>query len=611
MKHLIKYIFLVVSIICFADAVHAQKKHKSTKKSSSRTATKSKAKKTTKGGKKKTVALKATSVNPIANVDAPSINIKKSEAVKLDSVPEKVVTILSDFKPQLKNLAKINFNNATVQNDTTTLHIDYNVPSQNLTFHYKPISLVPRSYKVDSLIHANNNGSLKIGFGNYLQREIDANYNFMDGYDNNHSINVYNNAYNGLHHLQSLNELGFNYMNSIKLNANNRIISKLYYKQSERNRYGMVPDSTLLPITNYKQNYYLTGGSISWINDSNDNSKIQFKPIINFEHFEGFTGATNNWVELKNNQSIKYKKDIHFNIDLDYSYNQLNAKQNNIDSKINNSYLILIPSIQVNKFNSDIDLGVSPTILNGKFNLYPLIAFKRKLADSNYILKAGWNTQVLNNQYTTLVTSNPWINVPTNIDITTNDKKYVEVQINAGKRLDYGFNFSLNNYKNLPLFNRVTNVNPLYNGLMYNALFEKEASTIELAANLRYQFSDKLLILNNFKYIQFNSLLENAKPWGILPMELDSKINWLPNSKWNIAGSVKFWTGATMLNDQKLPIDMKNAFVLNAMVQYKLTSNWSTWVKGENLLDRPYERWLDYPSLGVQILGGVVYSFRK
>ena len=611
MKHLIKYIFLVAVIFSFAFKVEAQKKHKSTKKSSSKTVTKSKAKKTAKGGKKKTITLKNTSDNPIANVDAPSINIKKSEAVKLDSVPEKVVTILSDFKPQLKNLAKINFNNATVQNDTTTLRIDYNVPSQNLTFHYKPISLVPRSYKGDSLIHANNNGSIKVGFGNYLQREIDANYNFSDAYDNNHSVNVYNNAYNGLHHLQTLNEIGFNYMNSININVNNRIISKLYYKQSERNRYGMVPDSTLLPITNYKQNYYLTGGSISWINDNNVNSKIQYKPIINFEHFEGFTGATNNWVELKNNLSIKYKKDIHFNIDLDYSYNQLNAKQNNLDKSKNNSYVSLIPSIQVNKFNSDIDLGVSPTILNGKFNLFPLVAFKRKLADSNYILKAGWNTQVLNNQYTTLVTTNPWINVPTNIDITTNDKKYVEVQINAGKRLDYGFNFSLNNYKNLPLFNRVTNVNPLYNGLMYNALFEKEASTIELAANLRYQFSDKLLILNNFKYIQFNSLLENAKPWGILPMELDSKINWLPNSKWNIAGSVKFWTGATMLNDKKLPVDMKNAFVLNAMVQYKLTSNWSTWVKGENLLDRPYERWLDYPSLGVQILGGVVYSFRK
>ncbi|MEN9700951.1 MAG: hypothetical protein RIR55_254 [Bacteroidota bacterium] len=611
MKHLIKYILLVAVVFCLALKVDAQKKRKNTKKVSNKTATKTKAKKTAKGGKKKTVELNSTTEKPIANIDATSNNVKKTEAVKLDSVPEKVVTILSDFKPQLKNLAKINFNNATVQNDTTTLHIDYNVPSQNLTFHYKPISLVPRSYRADTLIHANNNGSLKLGFGNYLQREIDANYNFVDAYDNNHSFNLYNNAYNGLHHLQSLNEIGFNYLNSIYINADNRIISKLYYKQSERNRYGMVPDSTLFPITNYKQNYYLTGGSISWMNENKNNNNMHYKPILSFEHFEGFTGATNNWVELKNNLSIIYKNGINFNIDVDYSYNQLNAKQNNVDNNKNNSYLSLMPSIELNKFNSDIDLGVSPTILNGKFNLFPLVAFKRKLADSNYIFKAGWNTQVLNNQYTTLVTTNPWINVPTNIDITTNDKKYIEVQINAGKRLDYGFNFSLNNYKNLPLFNRVTNVNPLYNGLMYNALFEKEASTIELAANLRYQFSDKLLILNNFKYIQFNSLLENAKPWGILPMELDSKINWLPNSKWNIAGSVKFWTGATMLNDKKLPVDMKNAFVLNAMVQYKLTSNWSTWVKGENLLDRPYERWLDYPSLGVQILGGVVYSFRK
>jgi len=611
MKHLIKYILLVAVIFSFALKVDAQKKHKSTKKVSSKAVTKTKAKKSVKskkGKQKNTVKFNSNkSRNEVAQVITPIIE----KTVKSDSIPEKVVTILSDFKPQLKNLAKINFNNATVQNDTTTLHIEYNVPSQNLTFHYKPISLVPRTYKVDSLIHTNNNGSIKIGFGNYLQRAIDANYNFKDAYDNSHALNLYNTAYNGLHHLQTLNEIGFNYMNSININTDNRFISKIYYKQSERNRYGMVPDTTLLPITNYKQNYYLIGTSVSWINDNSSNKNVIYKPILNFENFEGFSGATNNWVEFKNNLFINYKKDIHFNIDINYSNNQLNSNQNSVTINKNNSFLSLIPSIQVNKFNSDIDLGISPVILNGKFNLYPLISFKRKLADSNYIIKAGWNTQVLNNQYTTLVTTNPWISVPTNIEITTNDKKYIEVQINAGKRLDYGFNFSLNNYKNLPLFNRVTNVNPLYNGLMYNALFEKEASTIELAANLRYQFSDKLLILNNFKYIQFNSLLENAKPWGILPMELDSKINWLPNSKWNIAGSVKFWTGATLLNDKKLPVDMKNAFVINAMVQYKLTSNWSTWVKGENLLDRPYERWLDYPSLGVQILGGVVYSFRK
>jgi outer membrane receptor for ferric coprogen and ferric-rhodotorulic acid len=92
---------------------------------------------------------------------------------------------------------------------------------------------------------------------------------------------------------------------------------------------------------------------------------------------------------------------------------------------------------------------------------------------------------------------------------------------------------------------------------------------------------------------------------------LDSKINWLPNNKWNVEGNVKFWTGANVLNQQNIPVDMNNSFVLNATIQYKLTPKWSTWLKGENLLDRPYERWLDYPSLGVQLMGGVVYSFRK
>ena len=184
-----------MGIFCFAGAVNAQKKHKSSKKVSSKIASKAKAKKTAKGGKKKTVEVKKASHNQLDNLAASSQYVKQAESVKLDSVPEKVVTILSDFKPQLKNLAKINFNNATVQNDTTTLRIDYNVPSQNLTFHYRPISLVPRSYKTDSLIHANNNGSIKVGFGNYLQREIDANYNFNDAYDNTHAVNVYNNAY--------------------------------------------------------------------------------------------------------------------------------------------------------------------------------------------------------------------------------------------------------------------------------------------------------------------------------------------------------------------------------------------------------------------------------
>jgi len=604
MKHLLKYIFLFALLTFVVSPTYSQKKQKQSQK----TTKKVKPKKTKKAKKKKSTIKIENSNKQFAKLTKENVEV---QTIKVDSIPEKVVTILSDFKPQLKKLAKINFNNARVQNDTTSLRIEYNIPSQNLSFQYKPISLVPRSYKADSSIATNNNGSVKIGFGNYLQRDIELNYQFKDALNNNHSFNIFNNANSGLHHLQTLNELGLNYLNNVFINEHNRIVSKIYYKQSERNRYGMVPDSTTFPLSNYKQNYYLAGASFSWLNDLNDLNeigKLQYIPILNYEHFEGFTGAVNNWVAFNNKFSIPYKTGIIFNLDLNYSYNQLKSKLN---GAVNNNFISLSPTIHLNKFESNIELGISPTFENSKFNLYPLVNFSRKLKDTNYTLSAGWNTQILNNQYTTLVATNPWLNVPNSMEMTTHDKKFIEVGINAGKRLDYGINFSLNNYKNLPLFNRQFIANPVLNGLFYTAIFEKEATSIELEANMRYQFSDKLLVVNKLKYIQFNSLLLNAKAWGILPVELESKINWLPNNKWNIAGSMKFWTGAAVLNNKSVAVDMKNALVLNAIVQYKLTPKWSTWVKGENLLDRPYERWLDYPSLGVQLMGGVVYSFRK
>lgn len=599
MTPFIKYIFLFALLFGTVSNTYSQKRHKQAKKSTSKTKA---IKPNKKNGKKKTAVLKK--VKQYNNVVSTPKN--DNNTFLKDTMPEKVVTILSDFKPQLKNSAKISFNNAITPTDTSSLRLDYNVPSQNLSFQYKPISLVPRSFKIDSIIQSNFNGSIKIGFGNYLQRDIDMNLNVLDIYNNTHSINLYNNAYNGLHHLQTWNELGITYLNSININESNRLLTSVYYKQIDRNRYGMVPDSTHYPIGNYEQNYRLLGTSLTWINDQSAFGNFEYKPIINYEHFEGITNSNTNWLEFKNHANYKYNGTIHFTFDLNYNYNQLNAS-----TSINNSLLLFNPSIHINKSNNNIVVGISAASENSKFNLYPVLTYSRKLKDSNYVFYAGWNTEMINNQYSNLVATNPWINVPINIAITTHDKKFIEIVINSSKKMDYGFIFSLNNYKNLPLYNRTINANVATAGLLYTTLFEKEASTIELEAKLRYQFSDKILIQNNFKYVQFNSLAVNAKPWGILPLELNSTIHWLPNKKWNVAGGLKFWSGAEMLNYKSIPVNLDNGLNLNAMVQYQFSKHWSTWFKGENLLDRPYERWLDYPSLGMQLKGGVVYSFRK
>jgi len=588
--------------------MYAQKRSKKGKKKSIVKKSASKTKKSNKKGKKKK---RNSNSNSIGNtykipVRESQVVIEEPKTSKMDTIPEKVVTIMSAFKPQLKNVAKIGFLNASVQNDTTTLSVEYNVPSQNLSFQYKPISLIPRSYKVDTQLYLVNNGNIKAGYGNYFQHLLNLNYNLIDYYKNVHAISIYSEAVKGLHHLQNQNKYGLNYVGDINFDDNNRVSTQVYFKQNDNYRYGLVTDSSVIPKSNFKQAFTHYGISLAFNNDQVVLSKFKFKPIFKFEHFNGITNASNNYIDFYNSFSYSLKNGMNVNLNILYNFNQYT---NSSKTSATNNILRFEPSLQLNKYNSLFNIGVSPTFENGKYHLYPILEFKKKLNDTNYVLIASWKTDNINNQYANLAIINPWIEAPQHLELSTKDNKNIEIKINASKRLAYGFSLSFNNYTNLPLFNRVIDSKVAITGLLYKTIFEKKASTIEFDANLRYQFSDKLLVNNTLKYIQFNSLQDNLKPWGILPLEIESNLNWTVNNKLSIDGNLKYWSGATISNQQNASTKLNNSLVLSTGVNYKLTPKWTGWLKGMNLLDKPYERWADYPSLGIQLMGGIVYSF--
>jgi hypothetical protein len=65
------------------------------------------------------------------------------------------------------------------------------------------------------------------------------------------------------------------------------------------------------------------------------------------------------------------------------------------------------------------------------------------------------------------------------------------------------------------------------------------------------------------------------------------------------------------MGEQNVSFDANNALVISANVNYTLTPQIKAWIKGDNLLDKPYTRWAEYPSLGVQLIAGIVYSLHK
>ena len=591
MKKNLTYIFLFsIAFVLFYAPANAQKKRKKAKQTTS---------------KKKAVKSKTNIAVPDTKLDVQYIS---PQTINKDSIPEKVVTILSAFKPQLKNLAKIDFVTANERNDTGSVRLDYQVPSQNLSFQYRPIPLIPRSFKMDSVAFLQRNTTLKFGYGNYFHHFIELDQYFIDKFTNTHSFNINNESIKGDHHLQSTRSLGLNYLGDFVFPDKGHLLTKIYYQQVGRYRFGLVPDSSTLPFANFKQNSFLTGVSFSWLKTPKNSLRtINYTPTLLYERFEGIEGATNNFISINSPFSVDLSMSTRLNFDLSYSMNQFSPRNENSNAK---HLLRIDPNIEFNKFNSVIKIGVSPVLINSQLQLYPDIAYKKILKDTNFILSAGWHAFVFNNSYTDLVGQNPWIAVPNELEITTQNSKFVALNISKGKRLNYGFSFSFNKYSNLLLFNKKTKTNLLNNGLYYNSIFENNASTIQFDANFRYQFSDHLLITNNLKYIQFNSLEQNIKPWGILPLELNSKITWSPNKNFQLNGNLNYFTGATLYNEFAIPYDLDNALVLNASMSYKLTPRFTAWVKGDNLLDKPYQRWSNYPSLGVQLIAGVVYSFK-
>ena len=625
MKYFLKYSFLFICIFCFLSVGNTQQnKKKKAKIAASKKVGTSKKKKTTKSRKGKKKAKKSTAKKnsrAARKKNTATFNIETADLSKLlqsnnivaptlDTVPEKEVSIISAFKPQLKNIAKLNFTKATNKTDTSTTILNYQVPTQNLSFQYRPISLIPRSYKEKETSSPVNTTNLKVGFGNYNNQFFGASYNAMDVNNHSHAFEASFETSNGMQYLQQYNHKNFAYIGNIKLNDNHSIQTEAFYQNAQRFRFGLVPDNSSLSLAAYSQAFTNFGTSLKWVNENSKNKllNILFNPIVKFENFKGLANTNNLWVEIYNPMSFKLKATGKINLDFNYNYNKYTHTNY---SNQTNSIFTIQPTLELNKWNSSIKVGVKPSFTTNEFALFPLVQFSKKLNDTNYLLVANWQTILTNNNYASLSMINPWIAAPNSLKITTQEKKALDLYINASKRLQYSFGLSLNDYRNIPFFNRINNIKPQFSGLQFQPIFEYRAITLEFVTSMRYQISDQFLLKGNAKYIQFNSIKENTNAWGILPLNLNGDLSWYPSKKWSIDGSVQYWSGASFQNEQGNAYDLKNTLVLNASFNYQLTNHLKAWAKAENLLDKKYQRWAEYPSLGVQLIAGIVYSFHK
>lgn len=108
---------------------------------------------------------------------------------------------------------------------------------------------------------------------------------------------------------------------------------------------------------------------------------------------------------------------------------------------------------------------------------------------------------------------------------------------------------------------------------------------------------------------------EQVEAWNLPNMKASLNADYQITDKW-YTGANLFYVGERMdqyssVNDASAPmtVTLDSYFDVNAHLGYRFNDRLSAFLKGSNLLNNNYQKWMDYDVQGVQVLAGATYKF--
>ena len=95
-----------------------------------------------------------------------------------------------------------------------------------------------------------------------------------------------------------------------------------------------------------------------------------------------------------------------------------------------------------------------------------------------------------------------------------------------------------------------------------------------------------------------------------MPFEVTGALKWKILKDLQLKADVFFWDGSKYRNTSINTFKLKPAADLNLGAEFSVMPKLNLWVQLNNVLNNKYQRWSQYEVLGLNVLGGVVYSFR-
>lgn len=514
------------------------------------------------------------------------------------------VTIVSSFKPVLREAAKINFNATPPSPDTTKAKLNYDIPNQNLVLGYQPGSLKPLALAIDSVEKFNNSSYIKAGFGSLRTPYIQAGISLGDGETAGLNIYAKHVASESKRDFQKFSSTNIKLSGYFKSGNNLQWDAALGMKRDRTYKYGYLPATLVFPTDSLKQNFQTISGRVAFHNINKTEFGLTYAPEVKIDVF------TDN---LKNSESntvlnVPLQKTIgkEFAVNLGITFDLTRFSPEN-KSVVNNTMYYISPSVLYKTAQLNIQAGIRPSWDNSKFKMFPNILADVSTQDKRFTFQAGWTGYIRKTTYQYLAGQNPWLWLPSTLRNTWIEERFAGFKGTVGDHFSYAAKVGFNKLNNQPLF--INDTSSAGDGKSFQVVYEDKMNVVNFSGELGYNVGEKFSMITGLIFNQYSGFQSQAKAWGMIPLELKTNLRLQIIKDLWLKTDLFAWSGSQYLKKDNTPAKLDGAFDLNAGLEFKITKNINLWTQFNNLFNKEYKRWNQYPVYGFNFVGGVVFSF--
>ncbi|MBZ4042522.1 TonB-dependent receptor [Flavobacterium hibisci] len=485
------------------------------------------------------------------------------------------------------------------------------------------------------------NNYATVGVGNYstLNAELFVNQDlgnndFVSGMLRHHS------SQGGIKDVL-LNDEFYDTALNVGYGQNNRDLSwnvELGYQNQIYNWYGLPKDfgASLIPQDRLdlinKINPGHTYNTISLGGNFEFNESVFSKVATKFTHFSDNFSSSENRFYLKPTFKVDIMDhSINTNVIIDHvsgSFENNYFKTNTDPVKYSLTNFGIEPSFVVNENDWTLELGaglyyaLDSENSGNKFYIYPKINASYKLVGDLMIFYTGVNGTLTQNSYADFVNENPFLSPTLNMrPSSTQYNVFAGLKGKLANNVNYNLTGSYLNEKNKALFKSndytedFSNENYAY-GNSFGVVYE-DIRTFRFYAELKADLSENVTFGINGTFNSYKTD-QPVEAWNLPTIRLGSNLDVNITKQW-YAGLNVFYVGErkdmqTRQTDFAVPIPgvpvtLKSYFDANAHLGYKFSERLTFFLKLNNIGNQAYEKWLNYPVQGFQVLGGANYKF--